>query len=162
MPCTSSAVLPLAILPAMLLVVASCRNADVVTASYANLDEAQNAGAVREGWMPAGLPSGAYDIRAAHDASGSRRWGLFSFPPDQASALQRLLETDETSLTGEVCDAPGRIEWWPIVLRGQLDGERIRATGLRGYRSTDGSLLFAVNWKQRRAYYWTPASRGRP
>jgi hypothetical protein len=141
---------------------ASCRNLDVVTASYATLAEAERAGAVDRGWMPPGLPPGAYDIREAHDLDSNRRWALFSFPASQSAALRGLLETSEASLSGQICDAPGRIEWWPIVLRGSLDAERITATGLRAYRSADGSLLFAVNWNQGRAYYWTPASRGTP
>jgi hypothetical protein len=40
------------------------------------------------------------------------------------------------------------------VLRGELNGDRITATGTRGYRSKDGQLFFAVNWNQGRAYYW--------
>jgi hypothetical protein len=51
-------------------------------------------------------------------------------------------------------DVPGRIEWWPVQLRGRLDEERIRATGLRAYHSTDRALVFLVNWSQGRAYYW--------
>ena len=50
-------------------------------------------------------------------------------------------------------DIPGRIEWWPVILRGTLDAERIQATGLRAYRARSGGLVFAVNWKQGRAYY---------
>ena len=142
------------------LVAVSCRDIDVVTASYATLDEAAEAGAVDRGWVPKGLPPGTRDIREGHDLDSNRRWALFSFPTTEAPALQRLLEPTEMSLDGQVCDAPGRIEWWPVLLRGRLDAERIRAAGLRAYRSADGSLLFAVNWNQGRAYYWTPASAG--
>jgi hypothetical protein len=141
---------------------AGCGNLDVVTASYATLAEAERAGAVSGGWLPDGLPPGTHDIREAHGTGSKRRWALFSFRPGEADTLKKLLEPTEIPLDGQVCDVPARIEWWPIVLRGELDGERIRATGLEAYRSADGSLLFAVNWNQRRAYYWTPASRGTP
>jgi hypothetical protein len=140
----------------------ACRNLDVVTASYATLAEAERAGAIENGWMPAGLPPGTHDIREAHGTDSRNRWALFSFQPNDVGALKRLLQGTEVSLDGQVCDAPARIEWWPVLLRGELNGERIRATGLQAYRSADGSLLFAVNWNQRRAYYWTPASRGGP
>jgi hypothetical protein len=43
-----------------------------------------------------------------------------------------------------------------VILRGTLDGERIRATQLRAYRAREGNLIFAVNWNQGRAYFWTP------
>jgi hypothetical protein len=140
----------------------ACRNLDVVTASYATLAEAERAGAIEHGWMPAGLPPGTHDIREAHGTDSRHRWALFSFHPSDVGALKRLLHGTEVSLDGQVCDAPARIEWWPIVLRGELNGERIRATGLQAYRAADGSLMFAVNWNQRRAYYWTPASRAAP
>jgi len=38
--------------------------------------------------------------------------------------------------------------------RGRLDEDRILATGLDAYRSTDGAFTFLVNWKQGRGYYW--------
>ena len=142
------------------LVATSCRDIEVVTASYSTLEEAADAGAVDGGWIPKELPPGSHDIREAHDLDSNRRWALFSFPTNEAPVLQRLLEPTEMSLEGQVCDAPRRIEWWPVLLRGQLDAERIRAAGLHAYRSADGSLLFAVNWNQGRAYYWTPASAG--
>ena len=144
------------------IVLPACRDLEVVTASYDTIAQAERAGAVSRGWLPQGLPQGTHDIREAHDPDTNRRWGLFSFKAGEEDALKRLLETTETSLQGQVCDAPGRIEWWPILLRDRLDADAIRATGLQAYRSTDASLLFAVNWKQRRAYYWTPASRGGP
>lgn len=149
-----------ATIAALVLAGQGCRDLDVVTASYATLQEAQQAGAVERGWLPPGLPAGTFDIREAHSTDTNRRWGLFSFPPEGSSSLRRLLEPTEASLAGQVCDAPGRIEWWPVLLRGELDEERIRAAGLRPYRTTDGTLLVAVNWSQRRAYYWTPASAG--
>jgi hypothetical protein len=155
---------PASVIPLLVFLSAlgACRNLDVVSASYATLGEAERAGAVAEGWIPAGLPAGAHEIREAHGTESKQRWALFSFRDQDEAALKRLLEPTEITLQGQVCDAPGRIEWWPILLRGELDDERIRATGLQAYRSADGFLVFAVNWKQRRAYYWTPASRGTP
>ena len=149
-----------ACLACAILGVGGCGDLEVVSASYATLDEARKAGAVDQGWMPDGLPQGAHDIREAHDPKTSRRWALFSFPVSQASTLKSLLEDRETSLEGQAVDAPARIEWWPLLLRGRLDADRLRDTGLRLYRSADGKLLFAVNWSQGRAYYWTPPVGG--
>jgi hypothetical protein len=132
-----------------------CRNVDVVTASYATLDEARREGAVERGWIPEGLPAGTHEIREAHDLDSNRRWGLFSFRPEDSATLKQLLEADEKPLSGVRADAPPRIEWWPVLLRGALDAESIAATGLRAYGSVDGRLIFLVNWQQCRAYYWS-------
>jgi hypothetical protein len=132
----------------------ACRNVDVDTESYATLAEAREAGAIDRGWMPTELPQGASDIRIAHDLRSKRRWGLFNFSETDVPALQALLQRDELSLEGQTLDVPGRIEWWPVQLRGSLDATRIHNTGLRAFRAHQGGLVFAVNWNQRRAYYW--------
>jgi len=135
---------------------AGCGDIDVVTNTFATLAEARAAGAVERGWVPELLPPGAHDIREAHDeGSTKRRWGLFSFQPADDEPLRRRLGA-EMNLGGTAAEAPPRIEWWPILLRGQLDGERVAATGLKGYQVTGDRLVAAVNWNQRRAYYWSP------
>jgi hypothetical protein len=132
-----------------------CRNVDVVTGSYATLAEAQQAGAIDRGWMPKGLPQGAYEIREAHDLDANRRWGLFNFRESDAEAMRAMLQPEEITLAGVSCDIPGRVEWWPVLLRNTLDPEQIKAAGLQSYRSRNDSLIVVLNWKQRRAYYWT-------
>ena len=132
-----------------------CRNVDVVTASYATLAEAQQAGAIDRGWMPKGLPQGAYEIREAHDLDSNRRWGLFNFHESDVEAMRAMLQPEEITLAGVSCDIPGRVEWWPVLLRNTLDPERIKAAGLQSYRSRNDSLIVVLNWNQRRAYYWS-------
>ena len=132
----------------------SCRDLEVVTESYATLQEAVAAGAVERGWLPRGLPPGSREIREAHDLDSNRRWGLFNFPQGESDAL-RTNFGPEMSLAGERCNPPLRIEWWPPVLRRELDQGQITATGLKAYPQRNGDLIFAVNWSQGRAYYWT-------
>jgi hypothetical protein len=129
-----------------------CSDLEVVTNTYATADEAR--AAVERGWIPAILPPGAHDIREAHDNAGARRWGLFSFREADAGFLRSRLG-DEVNLSGVRADAPPRIEWWPILLRGPLEGERLTSTGLKGYPVSGQQLIVAVNWNQRRAYYWS-------
>lgn len=138
---------------------AACGDLDVVSASYATLAEAKQAGAIERGWIPDGLPAATRDIREAHDADTNRRWGLFSFPPADDGPLKAMLGSSEVSLVGRHCDVPGRLEWWPVLLRGALDAEKIAATGLKAYTTADQSLIVLVNWNQGRAYYWSAASR---
>ena len=143
-----------ALLVAPVIALLSCRDADVVTAAYATLQEARNAGAIERGWVPEGLPEGTYEMREAHDLDSNRRWGLFSFPQSQSDKLRRLLMPDEVSLKGIKVDIPARIEWWPVLLRGALNEDQIRTSGLRAYRSARDDLIVLVNWGQGRAYYW--------
>jgi len=133
----------------------ACRNLDVVTASYATMAEAKQAGALDRGWIPRGVPTGAHDIREAHDLDSNRRWGLFNFSPADAETLKAMLQQDEMSLTGVQCDIPSRIEWWPVLLRGALDPEHVKAAGLKAYRTRAENLIVAVNWSQGRVYYWS-------
>jgi hypothetical protein len=145
----------LAILIAATGVSAGCGDLDVVTAAYATRAEAEQAGAVERGWVPAAVPAGAHDLREAHDLDTNRTWGLFSFAPTDAEALRAQLQPDAIAVSGLECDIPGRIEWWPVLLRGTLDADRIKAAGLQAYRARQQNLIVIVNWKQGRAYYWS-------
>ena len=78
-----------------------------------------------------------------------------NFRPADAAALRAIVDPGEFSLEGTRIDIPGRIEWWPALLRQQLDPERIAATGLKAYAARGSDLIFAVDWDQGRAYYWT-------
>lgn len=137
-----------------MLITSACAGANVQTATFANMAEAQ--AAVDQGLMPAGLPRSAFELRAAYAAGGHERWGLFNFRADGTGELRALVVPDEISLTGIRCTIPPRIEWWPVQLRKALDDERIKATGAKAYRSKAGDMIFVVNWAQGRAYYFTP------
>jgi hypothetical protein len=140
---------------ALIALAPACSGINSQTNSFATLTEARQAGAIAQGWIPEGLPAGSHDLREAHLPGTPQRWGIVNFPQAEAEALRRLLNAQEISLDGLTCDAPGRIEWWPIVLRGNLNASRIAATGVRSYRAKTGDLIFAVNWSQGRAYYWS-------
>ncbi len=139
---------------ALVALAAACSGVNSQSNSFATLAEARQAGAIAQGWIPDGLPPSSHDLREAHLPGTRQRWGIVNFQPAEADSLRGLLIAEEISLDGLRTDAPGRIEWWPIVLRGEMNGDRITATGTRGYRSKDGQLFFAVNWNQGRAYYW--------
>lgn len=147
----------LAIVVALATVNASaCSGVTVKTNTFATIAEARQAGAIEHGWIPDGLPPGTHDLREAHLPDSRKRWGLFEYPQSEEALLRALVHPEEISLDGQHCDIPPRIEWWPVALRGDLDGARLASTGIRGYRSKAGDLIIAVNWRQGRAYYWAP------
>lgn len=138
------------------LCVGACAGINSQTNSFSTLDEARQAGAVANGWVPAWLPPGSHDIREAHVPGTTSLWGIVNFPQAESDVLRAALLPDEVALSGLRIDTPGRIEWWPIELRGALNGERLAVVGIRAYRARQNDLIVAVNWKQGRAYYWFP------
>jgi len=98
------------------------------------------------------LPAGGFLTACRREAARS---APRTSPPAEADALRAILEPAEVPLDGRRCNMPARIEWWPTEMRGTINGERLAATGIHGYRSRKGSLIFAVNWNQGRAYYWS-------
>lgn len=135
--------------------IGACANINSQTNSYATLDEARRAGAVEQGLVPGWLPPGSHDLREAHVPGTTSIWGIVNFPVDEGDTLRAALIPEEVSLDGMEVHMPGRIEWWPIELRGPLNGERLGIVGIKGYRARHNDLVVAVNWKQGRAYYWS-------
>ena len=138
---------------AILLAGAACSGLSVQTATYANMEEAKPA--IDSGLIPPGLPQSSFELRSAYVPDGWQRWGIINFPAEGAADLRALLNPEEMSLTGLRVEIPPRVEWWPVQLRQTLDDERVKATGVKAYRSQNGKMIVVVNWAQGRAYYWT-------
>jgi hypothetical protein len=137
----------------LLLVLAACAGSplSVKVGVFNSLEEARNAGAIASGWVPDGLPGGATDLREGHMPDG-RHWGVFAFKPADEPAVRALVAGE--IMTGPLaCDPPGRLEFWPRVLRTPVDVDKVRSTGFRIY-SGSGGRTYVVNWGQGRAYYW--------
>jgi len=139
-------------IPLLLLFATCCAGIETTTGVYATVGEARAAGAIERGFVPEGLPASVTDLREAHRGR-SQQWGLFVFPPADGDAVRALVAAEITAKAPE-CDPPGRLEWWPRILRSPLDLAQLQSTGLRLYRSRDNRLTYAVNWRQGRAFYW--------
>ena len=135
-----------------LVCLSACSGMNVETATFATMTEAKPA--IDAGYIPPGLPPAAYELRAAYVPDGWERWGIINFPESDAGVLRGWVQPEEISLTGIRMTIPPRIEWWPVQLRGNLDDERIKATGVKAYRARTGNFVVLVNWPQGRAYYW--------
>ena len=134
-------------------IVSACTGINAKTASFASLAEARSA--IDRGWVPNELPRSSYELRVAYVPESWQRWGIINFPAATGDELRAVLQPEELSLAGVRCEVPGRIEWWPVQLRENLDAERIAMTGAKAYRGRRGNLIWVVNWPQGRAYYWT-------
>ena len=137
---------------AALIVVHGCSDLRVKMEVFNTADDARRAGALSSAWLPPNLPPGATDLRAGHLPDG-RHWGVFVFQPADANAV-RALTTGEITSGAVACDPPGRLEFWPRLLRGaRVEIEQVRSTGFRVYRGNE-NRTYAINWGQGRAYYW--------
>ena len=134
------------------LAVPGCSDLRVKEGIYANLEEVNASGAAQAGWVPAGLPADAADLREGHMPDG-RQWGVFAFTPSGADAVHALIGFEITSNPPR-CAAPGRLGWWPVLLRTPIDVDRLKSTGFHLYTERAGQRTYAINWGQGRAYYW--------
>jgi len=70
---------------ALLLSLAAC--SEQVEETYPTWAEAQRAGAVDRGWVPAFVPSSARQIEDTHDLDSNRQTLRFTAPPSDVSAM---------------------------------------------------------------------------
>ena len=135
----------------VVLLLAACGDLRVKLAVFSSAEEARAGGAMAAGWVPDALPATASDLRVGYMPDG-RQWGVFTFPSSGADAV-RALTGDEITSGTLTLEPPGRLEFWPLILRRTADVEQVRSTGLRVYRGRD-TRTYAINWGQGRAYYW--------
>ncbi|HET7695498.1 MAG TPA: hypothetical protein VFK57_07305 [Vicinamibacterales bacterium] len=135
----------------LVLLAAACGDLRVKLAVFNTAAEARSGGAFAAGWVPEGVPAEASDLRVGYMPDG-RQWGVFAFRPSDAAAV-RALTRDEITSGPLTCDPPGRLEFWPRVIRTPVDVARVNSTGFRLFHGADGRT-YAINWGQGRAYYW--------
>jgi hypothetical protein len=130
---------------------AACGDLRVKMSIYNTVDDARAGGAIAAGWIPERVPARASDLREGHLPDG-RHWGVFAFEAADQATVRGLVGAEVTNGT-LTCDPPGRLEFWPRLLRSPVDVARVRSTGFRIYRAADGRT-YAINWGQGRVYYW--------
>jgi hypothetical protein len=137
---------------------------------YASLAEADKDWAITRGWIPDFLPASSRTIHEVHDLSPSKEWCAFEFLPSDSQILRKKLNRFE-ALPSSVRRVPSPgVAWWPAILKGDLDVEKIRGVGLDleivKMPETSVStqiLLFAVDWAKGRAFFYsTRESTGAP
>jgi hypothetical protein len=129
---------------------------EMVESSYATYADAERAGAVGRGWVPAFVPRSATAIREAHDLDTNDQWLRFRLPDgDTLGAVGAVaLPLNEARLsTGK---PPAIVQPWLAELR---DPPLITArAGIRTYRHPDaglGARCVALDLSAAEAYVWS-------
>lgn len=104
----------------------SVRPGKLPGSAFATRAEAEQSGALREGWFPSFIPEGASNLRELHDPLTTRTWGSFALA-SPGWAPPRGVQADETGLRGPYT----RIKWWPKDAEGKVTSRELAARGFR-------------------------------
>jgi hypothetical protein len=139
-------------------------NGDRRESFYPSLADADRDGAITRGWVPDDiLPASSRKIHVVGELSPSKEWCAFEFlPNDSQSLLKNLKSVDALPPPVKYIRSP-HVSWWPSVLEGHLDAERIHKAGFqlfvveRPANSVDmGIYVFALDWSKAHGFfYWT-------
>ena len=130
---------------------------------YASLADADKAGEITRGWLPEQfLPTSARSIHELHELSPSREWCAFEFlPADSRNLHTKLKHLDVLPKSVSQVPKPG-VQWWPSLLVGDLDVEKIHKAGFDLYFAeepatavTDEVWLFAIDWSSGRGFFYS-------
>lgn len=135
---------------------------------YASLADVGKADAGAQSWIPDDvLPASSRAIQEVHELSPSTEWCAFEFPPSDSRDLRKNLKSID-ALPPSVRRVPSpSVSWWPAVLKGNLDVEKIHGAGFELYMVekpatsiTTDILLFAIDWPNGRAFFYRTHESG--
>jgi hypothetical protein len=140
------------------ILIANC--SDRQESFYPALADATRAGEITRGWIPDFLPESAQAIHIIYDPGSPRTYCAFEFSPDDSQRLIKDLNNLD-ALPPSVRDVQrSGVSWWPAMLKGNLDVERIHRAGFKLYiveepgpPNTD-ILLFAIDWTKGRGFFY--------
>ena len=131
---------------------------------YASLADVRKAEASAQSWIPDDLlPASSRTIHVVGELSPSKEWCAFEFlPTDSQNLLKNLKSLDALPPRVKYVRSP-RVSWWPSVLEGNLDVEKIHNAGFQLFvveRPANsvvmGIYLFALDLSKGRGFfYWT-------
>ena len=135
---------------------------------YPSLADASKDGAITRGWIPDDLlPGSSRAIHEVHELSPSTEWCAFEFSPTDSLGLKTNLKSvDALPPPVRRVPSPG-VSWWPAVLKGNLDIEKIHRAGFELYviekpatSVTTDILLFAIDWPKGHAFFYRTSESG--
>ncbi len=129
---------------------------------YPSLADADKDGAITRGWIPDLLPGSSRAIHEVHEISPSTEWCAFEFLPTDSQGLRKnLKDVDALPPSVRRIPSPG-VSWWPAVLNGNLNVEKIHRAGFKLYvvetartSVTTEILLFAIDWPKGRGFFYS-------
>jgi len=129
---------------------------------YPSLADIDKADASARSWIPDDLlPGSSRAIHEVHEISPSTEWCAFEFLPADSQGLRKNLKSvDALPPSVRHVPSPG-VSWWPAVLKGNLDVEKIHKAGFELYAveipatsvNTD-VLLFAIDGAKGRGFFY--------
>ena len=137
---------------------------------YSAFADADKDGAITRGWIPDYLPESSRAIHSVQEESPSREWCSFEFLSQDSQGLRKNLKSvDALPPSVRRVPSPG-VSWWPAVLKGNLDVEKIHKAGLDLYvverpetSVTTRIFIFAIDWARGRGFFYTTSeSRSAP
>jgi hypothetical protein len=128
---------------------------------YPSLSDADRDGAITRGWIPTYLPHSSHNIHELHYLSPSTEWCGFEFAPSDSQSFRKSL-TSISAIPRSVERVPTpSVSWWPSDLTGKLDMQKAGRSGFELYiveapaNAVDtGISLFAIDWKNGRAFFY--------
>ncbi|HTQ62345.1 MAG TPA: hypothetical protein VMI32_19115 [Candidatus Solibacter sp.] len=139
-------------------------HSDRLESFYGSLADVRNAEASAQSWIPDDLlPASSRSIHVVGELSPSKEWCAFEFlPTDSQNLLKNLKSLDALPPPMKGVRSP-RVPWWPSVLEGNLEVEKIHNAGFqlfvveRPANAVDtGIYLFALDFSKGRGFfYWT-------
>ncbi len=132
---------------------------------YASLADVSKAEASAQSWIPDDiLPASSRTIHAVGELSPSKEWCAFEFLPTDSQRLLKNLQSVE-ALPPSLSHVPNPgVSWWPTVLRGNLNVDKIHEEGLKLYvverpatSVTTDVLLFAIDGVKGRGFFYRTA-----
>jgi hypothetical protein len=145
---------------ALFCVLVACHS-DRSESFYTSFTDADKDGATTRGWIPDFLPGSSRAIHEVHDLSPSTEWCAFEFVPTDSQGLRkRLYSVNVPPPPVRHVPDPGK-PWWPGVLAGNLDVEKIHKEGFDLYvvetqatSVTTDLSLFAIDWSKGRGFFY--------
>ena len=140
---------------ALVLGAVSCES-DLRESFYRSLLDARTDGGIDRGWVPDILPESAHDIHEIHEISGGRTWCAFDFSRADWEGFRTNLTRSAVAPMNSI--AAPRVSWWPAILTGRIDPDRLRNAGLELFavaRPLNSEvLLFAIDLARTRGYFY--------
>lgn len=151
---------PLTVCIVLIVLCAGCRNSHDTDAFYTSRTEAEKSGEFDRGWLPDFMPESSHAIHIAYDLSPSKVWCAFEFSPaDSEKLINNLQRIDRLTVWTSRVPSP-QVKWWPQLLAGKLDMQKIERSGLMLYSTSrplsqveNEKLLFAIDQNGRGFFY---------